>query len=141
MKLLFTWLRFRNHGVLWGNLERMADDAIPDELLDDAVTAGYIRCVNANYEGMAVLRPTLPSEAESLRMHEELRKAFGEASLSRYYLELLLRADAFLTFFQGNVGESEEYPLQIVGESSEAVDEFYSQMEYFSASVGVLMET
>jgi hypothetical protein len=55
-------------------------------------------------------------------------------------LHLLLRANAFLEFFQGNVGETADYPLRVMGESPHAVDEFYDQLRELEDIVGVLTE-
>ena len=119
----------------------MADaDSISEENLKDAVAAGTIRCLNARREGMSVLRPHSKADEFGVSHHLALAELLGAKELISYYMELLLRADAFLEFFQGNVGESAEYPLQVVGESDEAVDEFYNQLGRLEAVVGVLTE-
>ena len=118
----------------------MSCDAIPDELLKDAVKAGTIRCLNARREGMSVLRPMLMDTEFGWDHHTSLLFELGEEELQSYYIQLLLRANAFLEFFQGNVGETADYPLRVRGESSEAVDEFYNQLGKLEDIVGFLME-
>ena len=118
----------------------MNGDAISDESLKDAVTAGAIRCINAHREGMSVLRPVIPDEEFGWDRNATLLLELGEEELQAYYIHLLLRANAFLEFLQGNVGETADYPLRVMGESPHAVDEFYDQLRELEDIVGVLTE-
>jgi hypothetical protein len=119
----------------------MEDDSISDEDIAAAAAAGRLRCHNAKKEGMAILRPLDPVDAPDMDRHRTLVKVFGERDTIIYYLELLRRAEQFMEFFVGNVGESVDFPLCVIGESAEAVDEFYDQLSRIEVIVGVLTET
>ncbi len=118
----------------------MDSDHPSDDALTDAAIAGEIRCHNLETERMSLLRPLLPSVGSGLLHHQATLKLFGPVAQRFYYIQLLQRAEAFVEFFQGNVGVTADYPLRLQGESKEALDAFYEQLQELKDVVGVLVE-
>lgn len=117
------------------------DESVSDDDIKAAARAGTVRCFNARRTGTSVLRPVADPDAFGLARHDYLVARVGEDSLAIYYQELLRRADAFLSFCRGNLGNTPEYPLMVRGESPESISAFYDQLEHFSVVVGLLNES
>lgn len=117
------------------------DEIVSDDDIREAAYAGMIRCLNSRRAGTSLLRPTADPDAFGRARHDYLVDRVGIDALLTYYQELHRRSDAFLSFFHGNVGESEDFPLVIDGESVETVEEFYNQLDHFGAIVGLLNES
>jgi hypothetical protein len=90
-----------------------------ETLLADILREGQVRCSNQDLSDAAWLNPEPP--AWDLTRHELLQtqiKRYGSVdALLTNYVELLFRAQMFTDFVRANVGETEEWPVIVYGES------------------------
>jgi len=117
------------------------DELVSDEDIREAAYAGMVRCLNSRRVGTSLLRPTADPDACGWARHDYLVDHLGIDAVLTYYQELHRRADAFLSFFHGNVGDTKDFPLVIAGESWETMREFYDQLDHFGAILGLLNES
>jgi hypothetical protein len=90
-----------------------------ETLLADILREGQVRCNNQDLSDAAWLNPTPPAwdltRQELLRI--QLQRYGSVEALLTNYIELLFRAKMFTEFVRANVGETEEWPVIVYGES------------------------
>jgi len=95
------------------------DDRDVETLLADILREGQVRCNNQDLSDAAWLNPTPPAwdltRQELLRI--QLQRYGSVEALLTNYIELLFRAKMFTEFVRANVGETEEWPVIVYGES------------------------
>jgi len=90
-----------------------------DILLADVLKEGQARCNNQELSDAAWLSPPPPAWdlARQELLQVQLQRYGSIEALLTNYVELLFRARMFTDFVRSNVGETEEWPVIVYGES------------------------
>jgi hypothetical protein len=102
---------------------------------------GSQRLDNESMIDAPVLIPKPPDwTTNRRRFYVKQCESMGHEVLTNHYVELLVRASALLDFMRHNVGEDDEWPLTIVGDSQEAEDCLAELIGRMESAVGCLTE-
>jgi hypothetical protein len=118
----------------------MARTLTNDEL-DLAANMGNLRLDNESMIDAPVFMPPEPAWAKDRRsFFTQQVKAMGREVLMNHYVELLVRSSALLEFMRHNVGMDDEWPLALLGDSTEVEDCFEDLVGRMQSAVGCLTE-
>lgn len=110
--------------------------------LERALEMGVTRSKNEQQLFSPLYIPQDPewyADPEQL-VNKQLAAMKDPEALSRSYLELLARTHKFVEFVNHNMGDSDDWPMQLLAESYEAYDLFDKLFSRIETSVGSLTE-
>lgn len=110
--------------------------------LERALEMGVTRSKNEQHLQSPLYIPQDPewyADPEKL-VNRQLAVMKDPEALSRSYLELLSRTHKFVEFLNHNMGNSDDWPMQLLAESEEAYNLFESLFSRIEVSVGMLTE-
>lgn len=118
------------------------DDQDVETLLADILREGQVRCSNQDLSDAAWLNPQPP--AWDLNRQEllqtQIRRYGSIEALLANYVELLFRAQMFTDFVRANVGETEEWPVIVYGESDTVMKWVQTHYNRLAAITEVMSE-
>ena len=114
---------------------------VTDADLDKAATMGGIRLDNEHQTDAPVFVPPAAQWTKDRRaFFTQQRKVMSSEVLMNHYMELLVRTSTLLDFMRHNVGEGDEWPLTVLGDSEEVEAHFSDLIRRLESSVGCLTE-
>jgi hypothetical protein len=110
--------------------------------LENASELGILRLENASMIDAAVMIPKPPAWTNRRKaMIRKQRKAHGnDDKLLDNYMELLVRSVALTDFIRHNVGQTDDWPICVFGDSAQAEDYLSNLVNRLQSVVGCLVE-
>lgn len=112
-----------------------------DADLDRVAAMGGIRLDNEHQTDAPVFIPPAARWTKDRRaFFTQQKKVMRSEVLMNHYVELLVRTSSLLDFMRHNVGEGDEWPLTVLGDSEEVEVHFSDLIGQLESVVGCLTE-